>query len=106
MTSTGGSGEVTSSATTGGSASAPNHTRSAYVVSITPFDDRGELDVTALRAHLRRMRDAGIGVYVGGGGSGEGYTLSSAEHERVMAVAVSELAGAVAVRAMGVEPRS
>jgi 4-hydroxy-tetrahydrodipicolinate synthase len=80
--------------------------RSAFVVSITPFDDDGALDEPALRAHFERMRDAGIGVYVGGGGSGEGYTLSVSEHERVLAVAADALAGAVPVRAMGVEPRT
>jgi 4-hydroxy-tetrahydrodipicolinate synthase len=75
-------------------------------VSITPFGADGELDEPSLRAHLRRMCDAGIGVYLGGGGSGEGYTLSPAEHERVLTVAAEELSGSVSVRAMGVEPRT
>jgi 4-hydroxy-tetrahydrodipicolinate synthase len=78
----------------------------AYVVSITPFSPEGSLDEAGLRAHLRRMGDAGIGVYVGGGGSGEGYTLSAAEHRRVAEIAVDELGGTVPVRAMGVEPRT
>jgi 4-hydroxy-tetrahydrodipicolinate synthase len=80
--------------------------RSAFVVSITPFDGNGELDEPALRAHFARMRDAGIGVYVGGGGSGEGYTLTTAEHERVLTIAADALAGTAPVRAMGVEPRT
>ena len=79
---------------------------SAYVISITPFDDRGALDEPGLRAHLRRMAGCGLGVYVGGAGSGEGYSLRPEEVERVLAVAVDELAGAVPVRAMGVEPRT
>lgn len=79
---------------------------SAFVVSITPFTRQGTLDEAALRAHLRRMAAAGIGVYVGGGGSGEGYTLSAAEHRRLVEVAVDELRGRVPVRAMGVEPRT
>ena len=78
----------------------------AYVVSITPFSPEGSLDEAGLRAHLRRMGDAGIGVYVGGGGSGEGYTLSAAEHRRVAEIAIDELRGRVPVRAMGVEPRT
>jgi 4-hydroxy-tetrahydrodipicolinate synthase len=78
----------------------------AYVVSITPFSPDGSLDEAGLRAHLRRMGDAGVGVYVGGGGSGEGYTLSAAEHRRVAEIAVDELGGTVPVRAMGVEPRT
>ena len=52
---------------------------STLVISLTPFDEHDRLDVEAFRSHLRRMRDAGIGVYVGGGGSGEGYTLTPAE---------------------------
>jgi 4-hydroxy-tetrahydrodipicolinate synthase len=79
---------------------------STLVISLTPFDAEDRLDLAAFRSHLWRMRDAGIGVYVGGGGSGEGYTLSSAETEAVLATAAEELNGHVTVRAMGVEPRS
>lgn len=79
---------------------------STYVISLTPFDDHDRLDVDALRVHLRRMRDAGIGVYVGGGGSGEGYTLSREETATLLRVAAEELNGHVPVRSMGVEPRS
>ncbi len=81
-------------------------TPSTFVISLTPFDSRDQLDVDALRLHLRRMRDAGVGVYVGGGGSGEGYTLTRDETAIVMRVAAEELEGRVPVRAMGVEPRS
>jgi len=79
---------------------------STLVISLTPFDERDHLDVDAFRRHLRRMREAGIGVYVGGGGSGEGYTLTHDETEAVLHVAAEELNGHVPVRAMGVEPRS
>ena len=48
---------------------------SVFVISITPFDAEGRLDEPGLRAHLDRMADAGVGVYLGGGGSGEGFTL-------------------------------
>jgi len=82
----------------------PRHT-SAFVISITPFDEHGHLDEDALRAHLRRMAAAGIGVYVGGGGSGEGFTLDDREARRVLEIGVEELEGRVAVRSMGVEPR-
>ena len=54
-------------------------TPTAFVISITPFDDSGEIDWDGTRAHWQRLKDAGIGVYVGGGGSGEGHTLL--EHE-------------------------
>jgi 4-hydroxy-tetrahydrodipicolinate synthase len=78
---------------------------SAFVISITPFDEQGRLDEDALGAHLRRMAAAGIGVYVGGGGSGEGFTLNDTEARRVLEIGVEELQGRVAVRSMGVEPR-
>ena len=81
-------------------------TPSTFVIALTPFDSHGQLDVDAFRLHLRRMRDAGIGVYVGGGGSGEGYTLTRDESATVMRIAAEELEGHVPVRAMGVEPRS
>lgn len=74
------------------------------VIAITPFAGDGSLDETAVRAHLRRMRDAGLGVYVGGGGSGEGFTLTGDEMRRLLHVAAEELDGDV--RAMGVEPRT
>ena len=79
---------------------------STFVVSLTPFAEDGALDEAELRAHLQRLAAAGIGVYLGGSGSGEGYTLSHEERERLFAIGREELAGRVAVRAMGVEPRS
>jgi len=79
---------------------------STYVVGITPFAADESLDEPALRAHLRRLADAGIGVYLGGSGSGEGYTLDADETRRVLEIGVDELRGRVPVRAMGVEPRS
>lgn len=79
---------------------------STFVISLTPFDEAGALDEAGLRAHLRRLAAAGIGVYVGGSGSGEGYVLSADERRRLLEIAREELAGRVPVRAMGVEPRS
>jgi 4-hydroxy-tetrahydrodipicolinate synthase len=81
-------------------------TPSTYVISLTPFAADGSLDESALRAHVRRLADAGIGVYLGGSGSGEGYTLDASEARRVLEIGVEELRGRVPVRAMGVEPRS
>ena len=74
------------------------------VISITPFDEQGRLDENALRLHLRRLRDAGVYVYIAGSGSGEGSALSFDERDRVFAIAVEELKGKVPVRAMGCEP--
>ena len=52
---------------------------STFVISITPFTADGALDEPGLRAHLGRLGDAGIGVYLTGSGSGEGYTLDDAD---------------------------
>jgi 4-hydroxy-tetrahydrodipicolinate synthase len=79
---------------------------STHVISLTPFDAEGNLDENALRAHLRRLREGGIGVYLAGSGSGEGYTLSEEETLRVLQIGVEELKGHVPVRHMGVEPRT
>ncbi|MSW31540.1 MAG: hypothetical protein F2947_03355 [Actinobacteria bacterium] len=81
-------------------------TASTFVISITPFDANGRLDESALRAHLDRMADAGIGVYLGGGGSGEGFTLSNEESRRVLEIGVDQIGGRVQVRSMGIEPRT
>jgi len=77
-----------------------------FTISITPFTEEGAIDESGLRRHLRRLGEAGIGVYVGGGGSGEGYTLSPEETRRVLDIAVEELKGVTRIRAMGVEPRT
>ncbi|MDE3075323.1 MAG: dihydrodipicolinate synthase family protein, partial [Chloroflexota bacterium] len=79
---------------------------STFVISLTPFDRQERLDEDGLRAHYRRLRDSGIGVYVVGGGSGEAYTLSPDEQRRILRIAAEELKGKVPVRAMGVEPRT
>jgi len=79
---------------------------SVFVISITPFDADGRLDERALRAHLDRMADAGVGVYLGGGGSGEGFTLDADEARRVLEIGVDQIGGRVPVRAMGIEPRT
>ncbi len=79
---------------------------STFVISLTPFTEDGALDEAGLRAHLRRLRASGIGVYLAGSGSGEGYTLTRDERRRVLEIGAEELGGAVPVRAMGVEPRT
>ena len=79
---------------------------STFVISITPFDAAGRLDESALRDHLDRMADAGVGVYLGGGGSGEGFTFTADEARRVLEIGVDQIGGRVPVRAMGIEPRT
>lgn len=77
-----------------------------FTISITPFTQDGAIDEPALRRHLTKLGDGGVGVYVGGGGSGEGYTLSPAETEHLLTIAVDTLKGKAPIRAMGVEPRT
>src|SRR5580704_14533778 len=78
---------------------------SALVISITPFDEKGQFDEPAFRRHLGRLREAGVSVWVAGSGSSEGYALTPEERDRVLLIAVEELKGRVPVRAMGCEPR-
>ena len=84
----------------------PDLRPSTFCCSVTPFASDGSLDLAALRAHLRRLADAGVGVYVAGSSPGEGYALSQHEVRRCLEVAVDEVGRRVPVRAMGVEPRS
>lgn len=79
---------------------------SASVICITPFTADGQLDEEGLRRHLRRMAEAGLGVWVAGSGSSEGYTLNDAEMMRILEIGVEELRGKVPIRAMGREPRT
>jgi 4-hydroxy-tetrahydrodipicolinate synthase len=84
-----------------------NPTRaSAFVISITPFGQDESFDEDGVRSHLRRMANAGIGVYLGGGGSGEGYALTNQETRRLLEIGVDEIKGKVPVRSMGKEPRT
>jgi dihydrodipicolinate synthase/N-acetylneuraminate lyase len=82
-----------------------NKKLSAFVMTMTQFDKNGAVDETAFRAHLHRLRDAGVGVYVAGSASGEGFSLTPEEVDRVLAISIEELKGRVNVRAMGCEVR-
>lgn len=77
-----------------------------FTISITPFAEDGRIDEPRFRQHLKKLGDAGMGVYVGGGGSGEGYSLSAEETQLVLDIAVDELKGRSPIRAMGIEPRT
>lgn len=81
-------------------------TISTFCCSVTCFDADGRLDEAALRTHFSRVADAGPGLYVGGSSPGEGYSLTAAEVDRLLRIAVEAAGGRVPVRAMGVEPRN
>lgn len=78
----------------------------ASAFCITPFDDHDQLDEAILRAHLRRLGEVGLGVYMGGSGGGEAYSLSPAEQQRVHEIAVEELKGKVPVYSGGFEVKT
>ena len=75
-------------------------------MSATPFDDAGELDEPALRRHLRRLADAGLGVYLGSGGAGEGHALSTDELDRLYRIGAEVCRGVTPVFANPPESRT
>jgi 4-hydroxy-tetrahydrodipicolinate synthase len=78
----------------------------AYGMSITPFDERGEIDEPGLRRHLRYMAGGCVGVFMGALNSGEGYLLSRDEIRRLYEIGLDELKGATPVYAACLEHAS
>ena len=64
---------------------------------VTPFDDRGAVDESALRALVDWQIAEGIDFLVPCGSTGEAATLSADEHKRVIAITVEQAAGRVPV---------
>ncbi|MCL0102250.1 dihydrodipicolinate synthase family protein [Dehalococcoidia bacterium] len=77
-----------------------------FCMVVTPMDEKGQLDEEGCRTHLRRMVDAGIGVYMGSGGSGEGHALDLAELGRLYQIGVEECKGKVPIYCNPPEARS
>jgi 4-hydroxy-tetrahydrodipicolinate synthase len=77
-----------------------------FCMAATPFQQDGSLDEDGLRAHLRRLVEAGNGVYLGSGGAGEGHVLTPQELRRVYDVGVEVCRGRVPVYANPRESRS
>lgn len=77
----------------------------AYVMSLTPFNEVGDLDEEGFRKHLRRMAGAGVGLYVAGSGSGEAHTYRTGEMERVLSIAKEEVPENIRLYMNGFEPR-
>lgn len=75
-------------------------------MSVTPFTADGRIDEAAFEAHLGRMVDAGVGVYLGSGGAGEGHALSRDELRRVYEIGVGVCGGSVPVFANPPEQRT
>jgi 4-hydroxy-tetrahydrodipicolinate synthase len=77
-----------------------------FSMVVTPMDRQGRIDEEGTRAHLRRMIDAGVGVYLGSGGSGEGHALELDELARLYEIGVDECRGKVPVYCNPPESRS
>jgi len=77
-----------------------------FCMAATPFAAHGSLDLDALRLHLRRIAEAGNGVYLGSGGAGEGHVLTPAELRQIYDAGVAECGGRVPVYANPRESRS
>lgn len=66
---------------------------------VTPFSDRGEVDVPALQSLVDWQIAEGIDLLVPCGSTGEAQTLSDGERERVVATVVAKTAARVPVMA-------
>jgi 4-hydroxy-tetrahydrodipicolinate synthase len=73
----------------------------AGVALVTPFTKDGALDEVALRKLVRRQVDGGIDFLVPCGTTGESVTLTAAETERVIAIALEESRGKPVVAGAG-----
>lgn len=69
----------------------------SYVVTLTPFDDRLDVDERGLRTNTRYLIESGItngsGVICPTGSTGECYVLSIEERRRVWELVMDEVAG-------------
>jgi 4-hydroxy-tetrahydrodipicolinate synthase len=72
---------------------------------ITPFTVAGALDEKALRAHLERLVDCGIGLYLGSPGTGDVHSLSLDEFRQICEIGVEVGLGRVPVHATTPELR-
>jgi 4-hydroxy-tetrahydrodipicolinate synthase len=73
-----------------------------HAMSITPFDRSGAIDEGLVRAHVRFLADAGVGIYIASQGSGEGDLLSFDEKVALYGIAADEVGGRVPVVAAGI----
>jgi 4-hydroxy-tetrahydrodipicolinate synthase len=84
----------------------PNPQPAVLCMSATPFRSDGALDEPAFVAHLGRLVEAGVGVYLGSGGAGEGHALSRDELRRVYELGVATCRGKAPVFANPPEQRT
>jgi 4-hydroxy-tetrahydrodipicolinate synthase len=71
---------------------------SGYIPDLpTPFNEAGEIDLTALARLCERQIQAGVSAIVAGETTGEASTLASAEHDAIVRTAVETARGRVRV---------
>jgi 4-hydroxy-tetrahydrodipicolinate synthase len=73
------------------------HLRGCYVAIITPFDDNGAVNETALRSNIDFLINKGVAGIVPCGTTGESATLSWEEHNHVVDVALEQAKGKIQV---------
>jgi 4-hydroxy-tetrahydrodipicolinate synthase len=71
--------------------------RSVVAITVTPFDQAGQVDERAYAAVVARMVGGGIRAVTPNGNTSEFYALSDAEVDRAVAVTVDAVAGRAAV---------
>lgn len=62
-----------------------------FTALVTPFDETGSVDRTAVRRLVRRQLEAGVAGVVAGATTGEGVTLEPDEQEELVEVVVAEV---------------
>lgn len=65
----------------------------SYVMGLTPFGRDGRVDEGALREHVQRMAQEGIGFWPASPATGEGVQMDDADLLRVLKVSVDAMAG-------------
>jgi 4-hydroxy-tetrahydrodipicolinate synthase len=73
------------------------HLRGCYVAIVTPFDDNGVVNETALRSNIDFLINKGVAGIVPCGTTGESATLSWEEHNHVVDVALEQAKGKIQV---------
>lgn len=69
----------------------------AFCMVVTPMHKDGSLDEEGFKAHLQRMIDGGVGIYIGSGGTGQGHALTPDELGRIYEVGAKYCKGKIPV---------
>lgn len=78
----------------------------AAICTVTPYDEAGRLDESAVVSLVESIASRGLGLAIGTASPGEGFAMSLDETATFYETVVKTAAGRVPVCAMGVEPRN